>query len=161
MPTVAEPPRDTVDTVKHKSFTYQNNVRWLGTRAAILSGDGKPHLRLASPPEFKGEANVWTPEDLFVAAVNMCTLTTFASFAQRLGLPIDEYTSEAEGTLEFSEGRYRFTKIVLRPTIVVADGAALNRTALVLEDAHRACLVANSITAEVVIEPDIQLSGVE
>jgi OsmC-like protein. len=59
------------------------------------------------------------------------------------------------------KGRYRFTRVVLRPTIVVADGAALNRTALALEDAHRACLIANSIRAEVVVEPDIQLSGVE
>lgn len=158
MPIVAEPPKE---TVRHKSFTYQNSVRWLGTRAAILSEEGKPDLRLASPPEFKGEPNVWTPEDLFVAALNMCTLTTFAAFAQKLGLPIDEYTSEAEGTLEFSEGRYRFTKVVVRPTIVVADGAALNRVALALEDAHRACLIANSITAKVIIEPDIQISGVE
>ncbi|MBI3191832.1 MAG: OsmC family protein, partial [Pedosphaera parvula] len=54
-------------------------------------------FRVASPPEFKGEAGVWTPEDLFVAAVNVCTMTTFAAFAQRLNLPVLSYRCEAEG----------------------------------------------------------------
>jgi len=37
--------------------------------AATFSSSGKPSFRVASPPEFRGEEHVWTPEDLFVAHV--------------------------------------------------------------------------------------------
>src|SRR5262245_32660600 len=85
--------------VKHKTFSYRTGVRWLGNRSGLIRSEGKPDLRVASPPEFKGEAGVWTPEDLFVAALDLCTMTTFAALTQRRGLEIVSYDSSAEGTL--------------------------------------------------------------
>lgn len=71
-----------------KIFHYNTQLRWSGERRGDLSSEGKPGLEIAAPPEFKGHPGLWTPEDLFVAAVEICTMTTFLAFAshKKLGL---------------------------------------------------------------------------
>ncbi|NIR53172.1 OsmC family peroxiredoxin [candidate division KSB1 bacterium] len=144
--------------VKYKTFRYHTRLKWLGNRAGMLQSEGKPEFRVASPPEFKGEEGVWTPEDLFVASVEVCTMTTFLAFSQKLKLPIVSYSSRAEGVLEFVDGGYQFTKIILRPTIVVENEGAIEQTRKTLHDAHKRCLVSNSIKAEVMMEPVVRTS---
>ncbi len=144
--------------VKHKTFSYRTSLEWVGGRAGIASSSGKPSFRASSPPEFKGEPGVWTPEDLFVLAVEVCTMTTFAAFAQRLRLPIESYASEAEGVLEFVDGGYRMTRVTLRPAIVVPDADAARQVEVTLREAHRACIVSNSIKSTVALEPLIRVS---
>ena len=58
----------------YKSFTYEDNVTWRSGRRGVVRAAGKPDLEVSSPPEFKGEAGIWTPEDLFVGALNTCIL---------------------------------------------------------------------------------------
>lgn len=153
MTTTGETPR-----VRHKTFHYKTSVFWLGNRAGLNRAEGKEAFRVASPPEFIGEPGVWTPEDLFVAAVNTCTMTTFAAFSQKKEVPIVVYESSAEGTLEFSEGSYRFTKVVVRPRIVAASPATREIIETILHDAHKGCLISNSINAHVEIEAEIEIT---
>jgi organic hydroperoxide reductase OsmC/OhrA len=148
------PPRP---TLRHKSFAYRTSTEWTSGRSGALSAAEKPTLSVSSPREFKGESGRWTPEDLFVAAVEVCTMTTFLSFAQRLALPLLAYRSEAEGHLEFVDDGYRFTRVVLRPTIVLSDPAGLETATRAMRDAHDACLIARSVRAEVVVEPRFQV----
>ncbi len=86
--------------VHARTFTYRTSTTWLDGRSGMLSSDGKPSIRVASPPEFKGEPNVWTPEDMFVASVEICHMATFISFAARQSLPVTSYRSHANGVLE-------------------------------------------------------------
>jgi organic hydroperoxide reductase OsmC/OhrA len=145
--------------LRHKSFTYRTAVQWTSGRSGMLGAAGKPALAVSSPPEFKGEAGRWTPEDLFVAAIDLCTMTTFVAFAQRANLPLLGYRSEAEGVLEFVDDGYRFTRVVLRPTLILADQAAVASAAKVMKDAHEACLIGRSVSAEVVVEPRFEVAG--
>lgn len=146
--------------VQHKTFTYKTELRWIGETAGELSAERKAPIRVASPPEFRGEEGTWTPEDLFVASLEICTMTSFLALAQRQQLPIEEYESHAEGTLESLDGVYRFTRVTLRPRIVIADGAAVRQTARALHDAHSGCLISNSVRCEVVVEPVIEISTI-
>ena len=140
---------------KYKSFTYNTNVQWTSDRQGVLNSDGKPEIAISSPPEFKGIAGVWTPEDFFVAAVDMCQMTTFLSFGMRKNIPLKSYKSFAEGLLEFADGKYRFTKIVLKPEITVEQSWTKEQIEELVHQAHDNCLIGNSITAEVVVEPII------
>ena len=90
--------------IKRKSFSYLNEIEWEEPRVGSLRADEKPEIRFSSPPEFKGEAGNWTPEDFFVAAINTCTMTTFGDFSSKLDLPVRSYSSSAEGLLEFADG---------------------------------------------------------
>ena len=142
-------------SVRHKTFTYSTQVEWVGGRAGITRSEGKQEFRVASPPEFKGEKGVWTPEDLLVAAVNSCMMTTFMSFAGRLKLPVVSYTSSAEGTLEFVEDGHLFTKVTIRPAIIVERDALVEQARKALNDAHEKCLIKNSLRSAVIVEPII------
>lgn len=140
---------------KYKTFTYHTNIQWTSDRQGMLRADGKPELNISSPPEFKGIPGVWTPEDLFVAAVEICQMSTFLAFGIRKELPLRSYKSAAEGTLEFVDGNYRFTKVVVRPEIVVGSSWTKEQVEQLVHTAHDNCLIGNSITAEVVVEPKI------
>jgi len=142
--------------VKHKSFTYHTRVKWTGGRAGMLSSEGKPDVKVGSPPEFRGEAGVWTPEDMFLASVETCTLMTFAAFSERLKIPVVSYESSAEGLLEFVDGGYQFTRITLRPIVRVSSPEAVAQARKTLDDAHHACMVSRSVKSEIVLEADVR-----
>jgi len=141
------------------SYRYRTALRWVGGRAGLAGAEGKEEFRVASPPEFRGEAGVWTPEDLLVGAVNACTMTTFLALAEREGLPLVSYASEAEGTLEFEDGGYRFTRVVVRPSIVIQGEEARGTASRLMERAHHQCLIGRSLRAEVVLQPSIEVAA--
>jgi organic hydroperoxide reductase OsmC/OhrA len=142
----------------YKVFRYQADVLWKSGRRAVISSAGKPDIEVSSPPEFKGEAGFWTPEEMFVASVNLCTLLTFLAFAQHKGLEFVSYKCAAEGVLENVEGKYRFTEVNMHPQVVVRSEADVERAREILDTAHKGCLVSNSITATVKIFPDFRVA---
>jgi peroxiredoxin-like protein len=145
--------------VKYKTFTYITKLDWLENRAGILGSGDKQEFRVASPPEFEGEDGVWTPEDLFVGAVNACMMTTFAAYAQRLQLQVLSYSSTAQGILEFVDGKFRFTKIILQPHIIVQSANLVEEAKKTLDVAHEKCMISNSIQSNVIIEPIIEVQA--
>ena len=144
--------------IKPKSFTYRTSVARVEGRSADLHADGKPLLRVSSPPEFKGERGIWTPEDLFVAAVEVCLMLTFVGIAEKRGLKFASYESRAEGLLEWKEGSYRFTRVAVSPSIVCFDEPSIPVARDILERAHSTCLVANSVSCEVTVAPVLTLT---
>ena len=142
---------------KFKTFTYHTGVEWKSDRQGTLRSDGKPEISISSPPEFKGIPGVWTPEDLFVAALEICQMSTFLSFGIRKGIPLKSYKSSAEGLLENVDGKYRFTKITVKPEIVVESSWTKEQVQEIVHAAHDNCLIGNSMTADVGIEPMIIL----
>ena len=143
-------------TFKPRTYTYTTGLEWKEDRAGMLQAEGKPPFRVASPPEFKGEPGTWTPEDLFVAAVETCTMTTFLALAARGGLPLVAHSSSAQGLLERSDEGFRFTHVVVQPRVTVSSVANVPRALELLKDAHDACLITNSIKATVELRPEVQ-----
>jgi organic hydroperoxide reductase OsmC/OhrA len=139
--------------IRPKSYKYMTSVLWKGEKKGTLSVAGKPAVEVATPPEFKGHEGIWSPEDLYVAAVNSCIMTTFLAFAGRAGLAFEGYESEAEGLLEFVDERLVFTKIVVRPRVTLRPGADCKPAEEILHKAEKNCLVSNSLRTEVILEP--------
>lgn len=135
--------------IKHKTFTFRTQMEWAGGRGGNSTAEGKPSFRVASPPEFKGEAGVWSPEDLLIQALNACTMSTFLSFATKKNLPLETYQSEAVGTLEFVDVGFQFTKIDVEVTMKLGPGGTEADAQTILHDAHKACLIANSLKSKV------------
>ena len=57
--------------------TFQTETVWRRERECRVSARENPHLTVATPPEFGGPESVWSPEELFVASVGSCLLSTF------------------------------------------------------------------------------------
>ena len=66
----------------YKSFRYKAKTTWTSARRGSLSAVEKSNIVVGSPPEFKGEPDVWTPEELLVGSLNTCIMLTFLSLAQ-------------------------------------------------------------------------------
>jgi len=140
---------------KYRVFTYRTSTSWTEGKSGTLSSEGKPPLSVTSPPEFRGEPGMWTPEDMFVGTVEVCHMATFLAFAARKQIPIISYRSHANGVLEFVDGDYRFTRIVIFPTIVVASSISETDVHATLREAQRHCLVTNSIASIVEVNPTL------
>jgi len=148
-----------MSTVQFKSFTYRTNLTNVAGRLGELHGEGKPSLPVTSPPEFKGQGGIWTPEDLFVAAVEVCLMLTFIGIAEKAALRVASYESDAEGSLAWDaeQSSYRFVSVTVRPRVVVYDETSMTKARDVLDRAHRTCLVANSLRCEVRLDPTVTL----
>ncbi|MEK9142256.1 MAG: OsmC family protein [Nitrospirota bacterium] len=142
--------------VRSKVYLYQTTVKWTEQRKGIMSCAGKPDVQVATPPEFKGHEGIWSPEDLFVASVNSCVMSTFLAFAARAGLAFIAYESEAEGRLELVDGKFQFTTMLLKPRISLKPGEDPGKAKELMAKAEANCLVSNSIKTRVTVEPSIQ-----
>jgi organic hydroperoxide reductase OsmC/OhrA len=113
---------------------------------------------VSTPPEFQGEAGLWTPEHLFVAAAEACLMATFIAIAENSRLRVVDYHSTAFGVLERVEREgLRFTELVILPVVEVEslEGKALAER--LMAKAERACLIANSVKAALRVEPKFQV----
>ncbi|NOJ45405.1 OsmC family protein [Bradyrhizobium archetypum] len=143
----------------YKSFRYKANTAWSSARRGTLSASGKPNIAVGSPPEFKGEPDIWAPEELLVGSLNTCMMLTFLTLAQAKGLTPVRYESEAEGLLENVGRKYRITEVMVRPRVSLKDGGELERAREIMESVEAQCFISNSIkskvtlTAELVVAP--------
>lgn len=155
-----------VKEVKSRRFIYKNSIKWQSEKRGLLSSFDKPDIEFATPPEFKGHVGIWSPEDLFVASVNTCIMSTFFYYAQRENLEILSYESQAQGILERRENQstpplraeagFIFTEIKLRPFILIKEDSDILKTKNLLELSEKRCLISNSIKSKVEVTPEIR-----
>jgi len=130
---------------------YSRAHSWSFDGGAIVNASASPHVVPAPWTDPEGV----DPEEAFVASLSSCHMLFFLDFARRSGVTVTSYEDEADGVMEKGDdGRIRITKVTLRPQIVFAgeepDAAALDA---LHHKAHEACFIANSVTAEVSVEP--------
>lgn len=140
---------------KSREFLYKNKIRWESEKKGFLSSEGKQGFQVATPPEFRGHPGIWNPEELFIAAVNSCVMTTFLSFAQKQSLEFLSYESEVEGILKFAENKLMFTDVAVKPLIIVADKSDIEKAKTIIDMVEKNCLISNSIKSRVEIIPEI------
>lgn len=112
-------------------------------------------IEFSAPTEFLGKSGVWTPEDFFVAAVVTCFVSTFSSIANLSNFNFVSLDVEAEGRLERVEGAWRFVRITLHPDLRIPREADRERAIRLLEKAGKGCLIARSMSAPTVLEPNV------
>jgi len=142
-----------------KSWLYRTKVVWTEARKGRLSCAGKPDLEVATPPEFGGHEGIWTPEDLFVASVNVCVMATFLYYRAKMGIGLVAYESEAEGVLESAEGGIKFTRATIRPRVVVATEGDRQKAEEALRLSDEDCLISRSMNVAVRVEPAVEVKG--
>ena len=139
-----------------ETHTYTTALRWNQDRKGVLSSQGLPKIEVATPPEFpKGHPGIWSPEHMFVAAAEICLMTTFLAIAEKSRLEFSEYSSQAVGTLEKTDAGYLMTKILIKPKVVIPDQAQAERALRIVEMAEKHCLISNSMKTEVSIAPEV------
>jgi organic hydroperoxide reductase OsmC/OhrA len=112
-------------------------------------------LTMSSDASFSGDAQLPNPEQLLLAAASSCQLLSFLAVAARSRIDVLSYEDHAEAIMPEDLKPMRITHIALRPRIVVAAETDLDRVRRLVAQGHDECFVANTLNAEVEIEPTI------
>jgi organic hydroperoxide reductase OsmC/OhrA len=135
---------------------YTTRVVWTGGHDGELTCGNGPKMTFSAPPALQGRSEVMTPEDAFVASLNMCFHLMFIWATERLKIQLISYECEAEGhVVDLLDRTSTIERIVLRPVIRVKV-KSIKRVDKALEWARKYSLIANSIRAPVTVEPKIE-----
>ncbi len=135
--------------------SYKTQVVWKGEHWGHLSCSNGAELDFSAPAALHGHLGVMTPEDALVGAANMCFQLMFLWAAERFQLDLVSYDCTAEGIVEEALDRTSLlSRLTLRPRIMVRGGEE-RRVRQALKSALKYSLVAQSLKAEVVVEPEI------
>jgi Predicted redox protein, regulator of disulfide bond formation len=138
---------------------YDVTVNWADGRKGTMTSEVlETAIDVATPPQFaKGIEGIWSPEHLFVAAVNSCLMTTFLAIAENSKLVYAGFTSKAVGKLELVEGKYIISEVTLKPTVVITNVEDQEKAMRLLRKSEAACLVSNSIKSKIILEPTVKV----
>ena len=149
--------------------TYNATLSWEGSTAAGYDAYDRAHrvavppaatpLELSGDPAFKGDPERANPEQLLLAAASSCQLLSFLAYAARSRIEVTRYEDDAEALMPENDLPVRITEITLRPRITVGPDANVDRVYRLVEKAHAACFIANTLNAEMRIEAEVIVAG--
>ena len=151
--------------------TYAVTVEWTGNRGTGTSGyraygrqhtisaGTKPAIPGSSDTAFQGNAERWNPEDLLVASASACHKLWYLHLCSDAGIAVLRYLDNAQGTMLDSPQRGSFTRIVLRPQVVIRDGDDRDLAQRLHHAAHEKCYIANSVNFPIICEPTIETAA--
>ena len=134
-----------------ESGRYSRRHVWRFDGGAELAASSSPQV---VPEPMSDPAGV-DPEEALVASAASCHMLWFLDLARQAGFSVARYADEAMGEMgRIGPGRMALTRIVLRPRIEFAGQAPdADRLARLHDEAHERCFIANSLKAEIVVEP--------
>ncbi|PBQ30695.1 osmotically inducible protein OsmC [Sphingobacteriaceae bacterium] len=141
---------------------YEIDVDWVTDRKGLMNSPVLKHnLEVATPPEFpKGMEGIWSPEHLFVAAVNSCLMTTFLSIAENSKLEFQSFRSKAIGKLELIDDKYMMSEITLMPVLTIDDEIQKEKANRVLQKSEANCLISNSVKSKIIFKPEVKITSI-
>ncbi len=140
--------RDDSDFVRGR---YSRAHQWRFDEGVTVPASASP---LVVPLPFSARAAV-DPEEALVAAAASCHMLTFLWLAAKEGFVIERYEDDATGLMEKNaRGRLAITRITLKPRIEFSGDRSPTTAELdrLHHAAHDECYIANSISAEIVVE---------
>lgn len=138
---------------------YDVSLTWNEDRKGTMRSDVlNSSIEVATPPEFpKGMQGIWSPEHLFVAAINSCLMTTFLAIAENSRLVYSNFESKAIGKLELIDGKYIMSEVVLKPVVIISNEDDREKALRVLHKSEAACLISNSVKSKITLEPEVKV----
>lgn len=137
-----------------QAFPHVYQVKGSGraTGDVELTAERLRVLRSASPAEFDGPGDRWSPETLLVGAVADCFILTFRAIAKASKLPWISLDCDVTGTLDRVDRVTQFTGFNVTAHLVVPEGTDDSLARRALEKADRGCLISNSLKASVTLD---------
>jgi peroxiredoxin-like protein len=142
-----------------QAFPHRYRVKGSGrvTGDVELSADRLTMLRSASPAEFEGPGDRWSPETLLVGAVADCFILTFRAIAKASRLSWVSLECDVTGTLDRVDRVTRFTDFAIAARLVVPDERDAERARHALEKAEANCLISRSLNAGVELKATVEI----
>ena len=134
-------------TSDYRAYSRNHEIKILGKRAPIPG---------SSDQAFRGDPARYTPEELLVASLSTCHMLWYLHLCADAGIVVIEYEDAATGSMaEHPDGSGEFTRVVLRPRVVITDPARIPDALALHHRAHDVCFIARSVNFPVEHEPVI------
>jgi organic hydroperoxide reductase OsmC/OhrA len=141
-----------------KQHEYNIKTTWTGNRGEgtlsykaydrshIISIEGKVDIQGSSDAAFRGDKSKHSPEELFVSTLSACHMLWYLHLCAVNNVVVQQYTDNATGLMEEElNGSGRFTKVILKPEVIVETGSMIEKANSLHSEAHRMCFIANSV----------------
>ena len=137
---------------------YHALAWWTSGQTGLVKSDSAPNaIHFSAPPQFGGLDGRWTPEDLLLAALAGCFVTTFRVIAGHSKFEYIDLLVEAEGAVGKAESGYSFSEITLRPTLTIHDEEKRDWALKLLQKTKAACLVSKTLATTPALEPKVEV----
>lgn len=116
--------------------------------------EGKEILNVSAAKAFKGDPNLYNPEDLLLSSLVSCHMMSYLYVCSQNGIDVISYQDDAEATLEVSEkGSGRFIEVRLYPKVVIQQQEKIAQALGLHTKANELCFIANSCNFEILHFP--------
>ena len=123
-----------------------------------LTAERLTTLRSASPAEFGGPGDRWSPETFLVGAVADCFILTFRAVANASRLSWISVECDVTGTLDRVDRVTMFTHFDMTVHLVVPAAVDADQATRALEKAERNCLITSSLKASVTMDATVEIA---
>jgi len=142
---------------------YNVGINWENSRKGILCSPelnkkNSVCIEVATPPKFPtGIEGIWSPENLFIAAISGCLMSNFLAIAENSTLEFTSFSCTSKGKLEMVEGKLTISEVFLKPTIVIHNEIFRNKAIRILKKAEYECIITHSIRSKVTMEISVEV----
>lgn len=135
-------PEEAISLSKRYSRTHQITI------------EGKEILNISAAKAFKGDPNLYNPEDLLLSSLVSCHMMSYLYVCSQNGIDVVSYQDDAEATLEVLEnGSGRFIEVRLYPKVVIQQKEKITEALSLHAKANELCFIANSCNFKIIHFP--------
>jgi organic hydroperoxide reductase OsmC/OhrA len=142
-----------------KSYLFKNTVIKEGNETAKTVFSGPGEIKVGPAPEFDGSPETLNPEEMFIAAINNCLMTTFFYFVRKINIEISSYYSEAQGQVEKQKDGFRFTNVEVQAKVILQKQDLVEKVRQLGDLAEKYCLVSRSVACPVHYQLQVDTEG--
>lgn len=115
----------------------------------------KSSISGSADPAYLGDPTRWNPEELLIAALSSCHQLWYLHLCADHNICVESYIDDALGEMQDQDSvkRGHMTQVTLRPHVIIKNAEQLTLAESLHEQAHRECMIANSVNFPVHCQP--------
>ena len=144
----------------NKPHVFSADLSWVNDEEGVVySPSVKQVVTVSTSVEFGGNGGGWSPEILFLSALNSCYMSTYLQIVRKMKFENAGFECTATGQVELVDGKYKFTYIHIYPKALVINENDEEKALLAMGKAKKHCLISNSIDAEILYHPEVTIKS--
>lgn len=111
----------------------------------LIRMEGKPDLSVSAAKIFKGDPELYNPEELLLSSLASCHMMSYLYCCAQEKIEVLSYTDSAEALLETNEdGSGRVSLVTLHPIVTIVKEEQIQQAIELHVKANKLCFIANS-----------------
>jgi len=140
-------------------WQYETTTVWRSGKEGRLHEAGNPEIAIATPHEFGGPRNLWSPENLLTGAVGACLMTSTLYFLEKARVDLRSYMSNTKGTMQKTRDGLAFTSMDVEVSITVGANDDVEKALRAAEMAEQSCPVSKALKCAVNVHLQVNVHG--